>query len=309
MACAGERAVRTVESSLTTRDGHILYTKSWEAPPGEAKAGLAWLHGFSDHCNNYDDFCRSLASHGITVFAYDQRGWGRSARCPVHVGQTGPTQTVLSDMTDFINSLPPMGDLPLFLGGHSMGGAACLVWASQCAHGTNKRIRGYVLESPYLVLHPSLDPSPGVVWLVRGLAWCLPNLRVRNEQRPELISRSTKAIERYRRDPLNYERVTLECIAETYARGRQVAGGSDDLVEAADGRAVGLWIGHGDRDYIVSYEATRAYFERSGIRDKTFETYESCYHSLHLELDQARARFTSDVIAWIRERAAVEEVQ
>lgn len=49
--------------------------------------------------------------------------------------------------------------VPLFLMGHSMGGAEVLQYAARGPSEIRSQIRGYIVESPYLALHPSSQPS------------------------------------------------------------------------------------------------------------------------------------------------------
>lgn len=92
--------------------------------PTPCVAKLVFVHGFSDHIGRYYDFFPSLARAGIAVFAFDQRGWGRSVRKPAEKGLTGPTAQVHSEMAAFIESVVPAepAGAPLFVMGHSMGG-------------------------------------------------------------------------------------------------------------------------------------------------------------------------------------------
>ena len=62
----------TVEGQHTLDDGSKLYTKTWK-PTGSVKAYMAFVHGFSDHCNNYNDLFPRLAAQGVEVRAFDQR--------------------------------------------------------------------------------------------------------------------------------------------------------------------------------------------------------------------------------------------
>lgn len=69
-------AVVTQEGKHRTDDGLELYTKSWKLAAGsgsDTKARVLFVHGFSDHCNNYGGFFEGLVERGIEVFAFDQR--------------------------------------------------------------------------------------------------------------------------------------------------------------------------------------------------------------------------------------------
>lgn len=67
-----------------------------------------------------------MAARQITVYAFDQRGWGRSVKRLSERGLTGGTSQVLDDIDSVVKSQLP-STVPLFLMGHSMGGAEVLV--------------------------------------------------------------------------------------------------------------------------------------------------------------------------------------
>ena len=91
-------------------------------------AKVVFVHGYSDHVGRYYGFFPHLASSGIQVFGWDQRGWGRSVHKPSDRGETGPTSRVVADIAAFIEdklAAAPVG-APLFVMGHSMGGAGAI---------------------------------------------------------------------------------------------------------------------------------------------------------------------------------------
>src|ERR1700694_5608550 len=55
-----------------TRDGHRLGLKHWDAPT--PFAAIVALHGMSDYSNAFAIPAPWWADHGITTYAYDQRG-------------------------------------------------------------------------------------------------------------------------------------------------------------------------------------------------------------------------------------------
>ena len=83
--------------------------------------------------------------------AFDQRGWGRSVQKSSQKGLTGPTTTVLNDISSVVESLFATAasmSAPFFLMGHSMGGAEVFQWAAR-----------YVFSESIFPL-PSLTMSP-----------------------------------------------------------------------------------------------------------------------------------------------------
>ena len=123
----------TAEGSLTMPDGHELYTKTWTPTVSPPKARVVAIHGFDDHCNWYDPLFPLLAQQGIKTYSFDQRGWGKSVHEPHQKGASGPTSQVLEDITSFTQSVlahDEERDVPLFMYGHSMGGAETLLYAA-----------------------------------------------------------------------------------------------------------------------------------------------------------------------------------
>ncbi|KAK1082614.1 hypothetical protein LTR33_003808, partial [Friedmanniomyces endolithicus] len=160
--------VSTAEGWLTLPDSHKLYTKTWKAATEPPRARLAVIHGFSDHCNQYGILFPTLPQQGIAVYAFDQRGWGRSVQEPAQKGRTGPTRQVMDDITTFIRSLPEEEPrVPLFMLGYSMGGAEVLHYAATGPKDVLSGIRGFLSESPFIALHPAGRPSPITVTLGR----------------------------------------------------------------------------------------------------------------------------------------------
>ena len=66
-------AYTTFEGTHKTDDGVELYTKTWKVSGDAAKARMLFVHGFSDHCNNYPVLFDHLANQGVDVYAFDQR--------------------------------------------------------------------------------------------------------------------------------------------------------------------------------------------------------------------------------------------
>lgn len=58
-------------------DGTYFYTKLWSC--SEPKAVVIFVHGFADHISRYEGIHDQWAKRGVTVFAYDRRGFGRTA--------------------------------------------------------------------------------------------------------------------------------------------------------------------------------------------------------------------------------------
>lgn len=108
-----------------------FYTRTYSPPSGTPlKAGIIFIHGFIEHIARYNHVFPIWASAGISVFAYDQRGFGRTAtdeKNKTAESSWGVTswEQEMSDITEWVvRERKRLGaGVPLFIVGHSMVGA------------------------------------------------------------------------------------------------------------------------------------------------------------------------------------------
>jgi alpha-beta hydrolase superfamily lysophospholipase len=104
-----------------TRDGLKLGLMSWEADM--PKAVIIGLHGMNDYSNAFSMPAPWWAAHGITTYAYDQRGFGRSP----NAGIWGGNDLMRRDLVDFVDIVRARHPgLPVYVLGESMGGALAM---------------------------------------------------------------------------------------------------------------------------------------------------------------------------------------
>ena len=116
--------------SFKGKRGVALFRQSWH-PIGQARGGLVIVHGLKDHSSRYDALARQLAAEGIAVFVFDLRGHGRSSGRRVAVDAF---DDYVADLEAFIAEIEPDVSGPLFLFGHSMGGAIAAAYVATREH-------------------------------------------------------------------------------------------------------------------------------------------------------------------------------
>jgi acylglycerol lipase len=101
-----------------SNDGYVLGMSQWQAE--RPRAVIVALHGMND----YGQFIEAGAKHwqgrGITTYAYDQRGFGRTegnGRWPGHEAMAQDVHTFIG----LVRARHP--GVPVYLVGESMGGA------------------------------------------------------------------------------------------------------------------------------------------------------------------------------------------
>jgi alpha-beta hydrolase superfamily lysophospholipase len=123
-----------------TRDGLRLGLKHWDAPA--PFAAIVALHGMSDYSNAFALPAPWWAEHGITTYAYDQRGFGRSPQAGIWPGNN----VLRRDLDDFVGVVKARHPgLPVYVLGESMGGAVAM---TAFASDEPPKADGLILVSP-----------------------------------------------------------------------------------------------------------------------------------------------------------------
>lgn len=124
--------------SFQTSDGTILPVQSWGAVD-QPSAVILGLHGMGDYANGFMELGEQLSAMdgpdadigagagNIAVYAFDQRGFGRSPSRPYWAGTRSMVDDA-SDMLILLRSRYP--DVPVYLLGNSMGGAVAIMVAA-----------------------------------------------------------------------------------------------------------------------------------------------------------------------------------
>ncbi|NPA68038.1 MAG: alpha/beta hydrolase [Chlorobi bacterium] len=111
------------EHEFTADDGvKIVYYKH---AAEDAKASVIIVHGMAEHAQRYDEFADFLSKNGFNVYAYDQRGHGKTAGSIEKLGFFAEKEgwnKVTADLKKMIERVKSDSPgLPVFLLGHSMG--------------------------------------------------------------------------------------------------------------------------------------------------------------------------------------------
>ena len=128
------------DDSFVTHDGTALPLRHWDAKA--PRAVIVALHGMSDYSNAFAMPGPFWASEGITLYAYDQRGFGRAANTGIWPG-SAMMQQDLSDCVEAVRARHP--GLPVYALGESMGGAVVL---GSLIGPAPPRVDGIILVAP-----------------------------------------------------------------------------------------------------------------------------------------------------------------
>jgi acylglycerol lipase len=263
-------------------DGMELPLRHWDAH--NPQAVLVALHGMSDYSEAFDMPGPWWAAHGISVYAYDQRGFGRSPDPGVWAG----ADTMRTDLYDFVEAVrAKYPGLPIYALGESMGGAVVL---SSLASPRSPRIDGAILVAPAVWSRSDMPLSYRVaLWLG---AHTIPWKHVSGEGLKIWPSDNIPMLKKLAHDP----------IYQHDARIDQVFGLVDlmDQAKAATPRiseGPPILLLFGDKDQVIPAGPTKAVAAELGARADIRE-YPNGYHMLLRDLDGEI--IWKDVADWIK---------
>lgn len=191
------------EGNVLGAQGTRLFWRAWDAP--RARGSLLLVHGLGEHSGRYGAFSRHLAEAGISVFAFDLRGHGRSEGPRGDVGAFPHYLQDLLAMEEVVERESPE-DRPRFLLGHSLGGLIGLrrLQIFQAPYS------GAVFSAPWLA-----TALPG--WmrsLGSFLGLALPGISLPSGLRSGKLTRDPEMARAWEEDPMNYARITPRLFRE-----------------------------------------------------------------------------------------------
>ena len=265
----------------TAADGARLALRRAPAP-GRARGALILLHGFGDHGGRYGEVAAWFAERGVSVWALDQRGHGRS---PGRRGHVSRFAQFVSDVAALRKLVGGEETAPQLLLGHSFGATVALRYLETAP----EHLAGAILSSPFLAL---AVPVPR--WK-RALAFVLldlaPALPVRTGLDVGHLSTDPGVGQAALSDPL-YHRVM------TPRAYREVRQAQRALLEEGDRIAVPLLVLLAGDDRIASRPASEA-FARALRGDVSVSVYEGFFHEIFNEPPPRRAQVYRDVERWL----------
>lgn len=145
------------EDAFYPRDGQRLGLEHWQATA--PRAVIIALHGMNDYAHAFEMPATWWAERGITTYAIDQRGHGRSPQRGIWPG-TDLMQNDLEDLVHAARAEHP--DLPIYLLGHSMGGGVVMSTLAE----RHLEVDGAILAAPAVWGWSTLQfPLNTILWV------------------------------------------------------------------------------------------------------------------------------------------------
>lgn len=268
------------EIEFHAADGWTLAGRAWL--PSTLHAVIALVHGIAEHGGRYAWLAAQANARGIGVVVVDLRGHGRS---PGERSYVERFDDYLLDVDAlWAKACELAAGKPVFLMGHSMGGAIAMRWVAQ----RRQPIAGLILSSAALKIGG--DVPRLLIALAPLLSRWLPHLRGTRLD-PALISRDPTQVAAYVNDPL------VSLLAPPARTGAELLAVMAANRSAAAGLDTPVYLFHGDADRLTDPEGSRDIHAAWGGADKTLRFWSGSRHETLNDLD--REAVVSDLLAWI----------
>lgn len=308
-----------------------LYYQSWNQQQ-KVKAVVVIVHGLGGHSGNHLNTIKHLVDRAFAVYAFDQRGHGRS---PGQRGYINSWSELRADLAAFLKLVKKeTKDSPCFLLGHSLGAAVVLdyglraknpseslVFGSSSGEKTSRNLQDSAFKGSTQVrvivspceetLQDSLDPGSSVN--LQGIIAMTPALGEVGVSPWKLtIGRILSQI--YPRFSLD---LGMDCsfsscapqVEEAYAQdplrhSRGTARMATEFTKTitwinnhAQEWQLPLLILYGGKDRVTLPQSSRSFFESIIFADKEIKEYPESYHELQNDLNYQEV--LEDIENWL----------
>jgi alpha-beta hydrolase superfamily lysophospholipase len=269
-----------LEETFEGSGGMELYYQRWR-PEGTPRASLAVVHGRGEHSGRYGNVVDWFVPRGYAIYAFDQRGYGRSPGGRGYVNSFSEYRHDVAAFLDLVRTAE--ASRPLFLLGHSLGGLIVLDYALRDPSGLD----GVIASGPSLGAAPV---SPLLLLLSKVLSRLWPRLTLETGLEVAALSRDQAVVDAYVNDPLVHNLGTPRLSTEMAKTVDWVQAHAADL-------ALPCLILHGGADRLCAPKDSQAFFDKVTSDDKERHEYEGSYHEIFNDLDKEVV--FADMEAWL----------
>lgn len=283
-----------------------FYTRTYTVHPALPKptAHIIYLHAYYDHVGRHEHVFPQWTARGISVFAYDKRGFGRTALDRWHNGSNkgqemsetevedrycvSSWEQEMEDIAFFIGrEKERVGDIPIFLFGCCMGGHESLAFA--CGFHKHKEVIKSL--SGIIAASPSIAPAvKSNVTAIQG-----DKLDIGLALLAKWVSKDDRVVQSYRSDALVRSVGHIGLLTDMHNCGIRL----QEKDHEGWPENLPLLIAHGSADTLTSQSVTKALFDKLGARDKRYSLYSGAFHELHNEPNGVGTNFIDECIVWV----------
>ena len=271
------------EQTMRLPDGSELFYRAWIPERATGKA-LLLFHRGHEHSGRWQETVEALGLDDVAVFAWDQRGHGRS---PGARGSAANLATVIQDMDAFVRHISAQYRIApenMIVLAHSVGAVIAAAWV----HDYAPPIRALILATPAFRVKlyvPLAIPSLRLRQKILGPGY------VKSYVKPRLLTHDPEQAQRYQADKLIFRQIAVNILLDLHDTATRL------LADAGAITVPTLLLTAGS-DWVVRVSAQRQFFDRLSSPVKQMEVFPGFYHAIFDEThrDQVVARVRAFIL-------------
>jgi alpha-beta hydrolase superfamily lysophospholipase/phosphatidylglycerophosphate synthase/SAM-dependent methyltransferase len=271
--------------TFVTHDGVELFYRAWLPAHPTTKAILLFHRGHEHSARWQDTVDRLNVGDDVAIFAWDQRGHGRS---PGERGSAQNLAVVIRDAEFFSRHVETAHGVKLedtVVFAHSVGAVVATAWI----HDYAPRIRGLVLAAPALRVKLYV---PFAVPFLRLKQKLLGPGCVKSYVKAKMLTRDKDEAAKYAADHRIFRQIAVNILLDLHDTSTRL------LADAGAITTPTLVLAAGD-DWVVRTDAQWRFFERLSSPVKQMELYPELRHAMFH--DVGRERVVDRISTFVRE--------
>jgi alpha-beta hydrolase superfamily lysophospholipase/SAM-dependent methyltransferase len=256
--------MEVTEQTFVSWDGAELFYRKW-VPDKPTDKALLLFHRGHEHSGRWRETVDSLGLKDVAIFAWDARGHGRSR------GAANRLLDVIRDVDSFARHISRQHGIPwenMIVLAHSLAAVTVAAWV----HDYAPPIRAMILATA--AFHVKLY----VPLAIPALRIVRPRF-VKSYVKSKMLTHDREQAARYDSDPLIFRQIAVNVLLDLRDTAKRL------VADAGAIRTPTLMIGAG-KDWIVSLNAQREFFDRLSSTEKRFEMFPEAYHAIFHEINR-----------------------
>lgn len=249
------------------------------------KARLVIAHGLGEHSGRYGRVINRLVPEGLSIWALDFCGHGRSGGKRGHIESFDQYIADIDKLIKIVAEDAPHAT-KIFLLGHSLGGLIALNYGLRLPD----KLNGLIVSSPALAFKVKVPAFKIILGKVMSAIW--PGLSMANELDPTKISHDRSVVDAYIHDPLVHNRVTARWFTEFVSAMAWVH-------KSVTKMKVPILMQIAGNDFLVDAGVSETFFNHLLLKDKTIHIYSELFHEIFNETADESTVVLDDLHAWI----------
>ncbi len=268
------------DTEYTTTDGERLHVSSWKA--ANPRAVFVAVHGFNEYAESFQLPGPWFSRRGISVYSYDQRGFGRAGA--ERLGKWAGGDVMARDLSGFAELVRRRHPgVAVYVVGTSMGGAVTM--KASVEYGL--KADGLVLVAPAIWGWRSMNPIlKSALWVT---AHTVPDKTASGSQLEIWPSDNIEWLRAYSKDKYNIRQGRFDTLYGLVTL-------MDEAAAAAPNISVPVLYLYGLKDQVVPETPSRKVMASLTAPNKQL-IYENGYHMLLHDLQ--RETVYRDILNWI----------